>query len=117
VSPLALAAWCQVSAPIRYRFAFTGTLTSTWDMVVAGDTAHMAPATDAPSADATFACEIETFALLMCGRIGFDAALGDKRVMPTGDMAVVQAFKKWLWFQRVSSAKSPVSQRLVPDCL
>jgi hypothetical protein len=38
---------------------------------------------------------------LMCGRIGFDAALGDKRVIPTGDMAVVQEFKKWLWFQRV----------------
>ena len=77
-------------------------------MVVEGDTAHMAPATDATPANAMFACERETFALLMCGRIGFDAALGDKRVMPTGDMAVVQAFKKWLWFQMVSSAKSTI---------
>jgi hypothetical protein len=27
---------------------------------------------------------------LMCGRIGFDAALGDKRIIPTGDMAIAQ---------------------------
>ena len=91
----------RLPTPIRYRVAFTGALSSQWDMVVEGDTAHMAPATDATPANATFACERETFALLMCGRIRFDAALGDKRVMPTGDMAVVQAFKKWLWFQRV----------------
>jgi uncharacterized protein (TIGR03083 family) len=107
----------RLPTPIRYRFAFTGTRNSPWDMVVEGDTAHMAPATDATPANATFSCEIETFALLMCGRIGFDAALGDKRVIPTGDMAVVQAFKKWLWFQRVQSAKSMVSQRLGTDCL
>jgi uncharacterized protein (TIGR03083 family) len=85
----------KLPTPIRYRFAFTGTLNSTWDIVVEGDTAHMAPATDATPANATFSCERETFALLMCGRIGFDAALGDKRVIPTGDMAVVQEFKKW----------------------
>jgi len=27
--------------------------------------------------------------------MGFDAALGDKRMIPTGDMAVAQAFKQW----------------------
>jgi hypothetical protein len=37
--------------------------------------------------------------LMMCGRIGFNAALSDKRLIPTGDMAVVQAFTKW--FQEV----------------
>ena len=31
----------------------------------------------------------------MCGRIGFDAAMGDKRIIPTGEMAWVQAFPKW----------------------
>ena len=85
----------KLPAPIRYRFAFTGTLNSTWDMVVEGDTTHLAPATDATPANATFACERETFVLMMCGRIGFDAALGDKRIIPTGDMAWVQAFPKW----------------------
>jgi len=85
----------KLPTPIRYRFAFTGTRTSTWDIVVEGDTAHMAPATDATPANATFSCERETFALLMWGRIGFDAALGDKRIIPTGDMAIAQAFKKW----------------------
>jgi len=33
--------------------------------------------------------------LMMCGRIGFDAALGDKQLIPTGDVVAVQAFKKW----------------------
>jgi hypothetical protein len=32
---------------------------------------------------------------MVCGRIGFDAALGNKRLIPTGDRAAVQAFKQW----------------------
>ena len=85
----------RLSTPLRYRFAFTGALSRPWDIVVEGDTAHMGPAADATSANATFSCERETFVLMMCGRIGFDAALGDKRIIPTGDMAWVQAFPKW----------------------
>jgi uncharacterized protein (TIGR03083 family) len=85
----------RLPTPIRYRFAFTGTLTSTWDMVVEGDTAHMGPAADTTPAHATFRCHGDTFALMMCGRMGFDAALEDKRIIPTGDTAEVQAFKKW----------------------
>jgi uncharacterized protein (TIGR03083 family) len=85
----------RLPTPIRYRFAFTGTLNSTWDMVMEGDQAHMGPAADATPANATFRCDGETFALMMCGRMGFDAALGDKRIIPTGDMATVQAFKTW----------------------
>jgi len=81
--------------PVRYRFAFTGTLTSTWDVVVAGDTAHMAPAAEALPAQATFGCDGERFALMLCGRMGFDAAMGDRGRIPPGDTAWVQAFKKW----------------------
>jgi uncharacterized protein (TIGR03083 family) len=84
----------KLSTPVRYRFAFTGALNRQWDIVVEGDQAHIGPA-DATPANATFACEMETFALLICGRIGFDAALADKRLIPTGDPAVVQAFKQW----------------------
>jgi len=85
----------RLSTPIRYRFAFTGAPSGQWDIVVEGDKAHIVPATDATPAHATFGCDGETFALMICGRIGFDAAMGDKRLIPTGDMAVVQAFKKW----------------------
>jgi uncharacterized protein (TIGR03083 family) len=85
----------RLPTPIRYRFACTGTLTSTWDMVMEGDQAHMEPAADSTPANATFRCDGETFALMLCGRMGFDTALGDKRIIPTGDMAVVQAFKQW----------------------
>jgi hypothetical protein len=74
---------------------FPGALSRPWDIVVEGDQAHIGPAAEASPADATFACERETFALLICGRMGFDAALRDKRLIPTGDPAVVQAFKKW----------------------
>jgi uncharacterized protein (TIGR03083 family) len=86
----------RLPTPIRYRFAFTGTLNSTWDIVIEGDQAHMEPAVNATPANATFRCDGETFALMMCGRMGFDAALGDKRIIPTGDMAVAQEFKQWL---------------------
>ena len=85
----------RLSTPIQYRFALTGALRRQWDMVVDGDTAHIGPAADATPANATFSCEVETFALLMCGRIGFDAALGDQRIIPTGDTAAAQAFKQW----------------------
>jgi len=85
----------RLPTPLRYRFAFTGALSSQWDMVVEGDTAHMEAAAETTPADATFGCDGETFALLMCGRIGFDAAVGDKRVIPAGDTAWVQAFPKW----------------------
>jgi len=85
----------RLSPPIRYRFTFTGARSRPWDIVAEGDHAHIGPATAATSADVTFACERETFALVLCGRTGFDAALGDKRLIPTGDMAVAQAFKQW----------------------
>ena len=85
----------RLSTPVRYRFAFTGALNRQWDIVVEGDQAHMGPAADATPANVTFACEVETFVLMMCGRIGFDAALGNKRIIPTGDMTVAQEFKQW----------------------
>jgi uncharacterized protein (TIGR03083 family) len=85
----------KLSAPLRYRFTFADAPSTPWDIVVEGDQAHIGPAADVTSADATFACEVETFVLMMCGRMGFDAVLGDKRLIPTGDMAVAQAFKQW----------------------
>jgi len=85
----------RLSTPIRYRFVFTGALSGQWDVIVEGDQAHIGPAADATPANATFACEMETFALLLSGRIAFDAALGDKRLILTGDMAGAQEFKQW----------------------
>jgi hypothetical protein len=73
----------------------TGALSGQWDIVVEGDQAHIGPAADATPANVTFRCEGETFVLMMGGRMGYDAALGDKRLIPTGDMAVAQVFKQW----------------------
>jgi Mycothiol maleylpyruvate isomerase N-terminal domain len=85
----------RLPTPIRYRFAFTGTLNSQWDMVVAGDTAYLEPAAEATPANVTFGCEVETFTLLLCGRRGLEAAMGARQVISEGDMALVQAFKQW----------------------
>ena len=85
----------RLPTPIRYRFAFTGTLNSQWDMVAAGDTACLEPAAAATPANVTFCCEVETFTLLLCGRRGLEAAMGARQVIPEGDMALVQAFKQW----------------------
>jgi hypothetical protein len=84
----------RLSAPLRYRFTFADAPSRPWDIVVEGDQAHIGPATEA-SAAVTFACDRETVVLGLCGRMGFEAALGDKRLMPTGDMAVAQTFKQW----------------------
>ncbi len=85
----------RLSTPLRYRFVFPGARGRPWDIVVEGDQAQIGPAAEASPVDATFACERETFSLLICGRLGFDAALGDQRLIPTGDPAVVQTFTKW----------------------
>ncbi len=85
----------RLPTPIRYRFAFTGTLASQWDMVVAGDTASLEPAAAATPANVTFSCEVETFTLVLCGRRGFEAAMGARQVISQGDMALVQAFTQW----------------------
>ena len=85
----------RLSTPLRYRFVFPGAHGRPWDIVVEGHQAQIGPAAEASPVDATFACERETFSLLICGRLGFDAALGDQRLIPTGDPAVVQPFTKW----------------------
>ncbi len=53
------------------------------------------PAVEALPANAKFCCDGETFALMMCGRTGLDAAMAGGQIVPEGDMACVQTFKKW----------------------
>ena len=85
----------KLAEPLRYRFALTGALSGQWDIEVEGDRAHMAPSTTTIPANTTFGCDGETFALMMCGRLGLDAAIGDGRITPTGDLAGVETFKHW----------------------
>jgi uncharacterized protein (TIGR03083 family) len=84
----------RLSSPLRYQFTFADAPSTPWDIVVAGDHAHIGPATEA-SAAVTFTCTQETFALLICGRLGFDVALQARRLLTTGDPAVVQTFTQW----------------------
>lgn len=92
--------WCflpdaKLPTPVRYRFVLTVMRTSPWDIVVDGDTAHMTLAAEAVPAHVTLRCDGETFVLLLCGRIGLEAAMGDRRVIPAGDEAWMRAFPKW----------------------
>jgi uncharacterized protein (TIGR03083 family) len=85
----------RLSTPLRYRFVFQDASGRPWDIVVEGTQAQIGPAAEASTADATFTCERETFALLICRRMDFDAALRDQRLLATGDPAVAQTFKQW----------------------
>jgi uncharacterized protein (TIGR03083 family) len=85
----------RLSTPLRYRFTFSDAPSRPWDIVVEGDQAHIGPAAVADATAVTFTCKQEAFALLMCGRMGFDVALQDKRLLTTGDPAVVQTFTQW----------------------
>jgi len=84
----------RLATPLRYRFAFLGARMRPWDIVVEGHQAHIGPAVETAPAAVTFACECETFVLLLCGRMGCDAALRDKRLIATGEPAVVQTFQQ-----------------------
>jgi uncharacterized protein (TIGR03083 family) len=85
----------RLPTAVRYRCAFTDAHSSVWDIAVAGDTAHRAPAVASTPAQVTFGCEVETFALLMCGRTRLDRAMGARHLRAEGDPAWVQAFTQW----------------------
>ena len=80
--------------PLRYRFAMTGAVPGTHDIVVEGDTARMEPA-GALEASVTFRCDIETFLLLMYSRLTQETAIAGGRLAREGDPQVAAAFDQW----------------------
>ena len=84
----------RLPSPIRYRFHLTGPSASTSDIVVEGDTVRMEPA-GADPAHVTFRCDMETFVLIMFGRLTLPAALAQSHLVAEGEAERVDAFAQW----------------------
>jgi hypothetical protein len=84
----------QLAAPIRYRFEVIGSVPRWVDIVIEGDHAHIADATDT-SASVTFYCDMETYVLVMYGRLSLAAASGVDRLRIEGGQGSVAAFAQW----------------------
>lgn len=84
----------KLATPVRYRFAVTGTVPRTINIVVEGDTARVEEASDARPA-VTFRCEPEAYVLVRYCRLSLADALATGRVVAEGDQALAAAFSQW----------------------
>ena len=79
------------SRPIGYRFVVTGPLTTTTDIVLSPEGAHVVPIGQA-EVDVRFRCEAEPYILVMFGRRSLEAAIATGAVMVEGDHGLAIAF-------------------------
>ena len=84
----------KLPAPARYRFAVTAARPSRVDIVVEGERAHLEEPGDTP-ASVTFRCDLETYVLVMYGRLRPEAARTAGRLQIEGDRALAEAFGQW----------------------
>lgn len=84
----------KLSNPIHYRFEVTGTVPSTLDIVVEGDTARVEEAGPTP-AQVQFRCDPEAYVLVMYGRLSLADAITASRVHAAGDQHMATAFGQW----------------------
>jgi hypothetical protein len=84
----------RLAAPVRYRFAVTGVVPGTYDLLVQGDQAGMEPA-GMTAAHVTCHCQTETFVLLMMDRLSLEAAIERGDLTVEGDRRLVAAFETW----------------------
>jgi hypothetical protein len=84
----------KLASPLRYHFDVTGAVPTTIDLIVEGDTAHVAERSDRQP-DVTVRCDTETYVLMRYGRISLAAALATGRAAVAGDQAAAIAFGRW----------------------
>ena len=84
----------KLSTPVHYRFEVTGTVPSTLDIVVEGDTARVEEAGSTP-AQVHFRCDPEAYVLVMYGRLSLAEAITAGRVQVAGDQPMMTAFSQW----------------------
>jgi len=77
-----------------YRFVLSENMANSTDLVVADGTICLMAAGHS-SAHATFACDTETFLLLMWGRLAFDTAIAEGRLSITGNHSPAADFGRW----------------------
>ena len=84
----------HLTAPVRYRIEVTEPVPYHTDVVVTGDAIQQDAGGDGQP-DVTFRCDTETFVLLVYGRLPFDQAVDDGRLLVAGDQATARAFTQW----------------------
>jgi uncharacterized protein (TIGR03083 family) len=87
----------QLRAPFRYRFAVTGAVPSQHDIVLEGNTVRMEPA-GTTATDVRCQCDMETFVLLMYGRLTPQTAVANGRLVVKGPRAPMTTFGTWFKF-------------------
>jgi hypothetical protein len=85
----------QAPVPVRYRFALTGVVPSTHDIVVEKAKARMEPAGTAPP-HMTFRCETDIFVLMMYRRLTLESVLAAGQLVVEGEQGLASAFDRWL---------------------
>jgi uncharacterized protein (TIGR03083 family) len=80
--------------PVRYRFVIAGPGPDKPDLVIDGTTVRLEDAGSAPP-DVTFACDTETYILMVYGRLGLGAARDAGRLRIEGDGQLAAAFGRW----------------------
>jgi hypothetical protein len=81
--------------PVRYRFALTGAVPGTYDILVDNDTARIAPVGAAPP-HVTFRCATEIFVLMMYRRLTLEPVIAAGHLMVEGEPGLTAAFDRWL---------------------
>ena len=80
---------------VRYRFALTGAVPGTYDILVENDLARIAPVDEAPP-HVTFRCATDIFVLLIYRRLTLEPVIRDGHLTVEGDQALTAAFDRWL---------------------
>jgi uncharacterized protein (TIGR03083 family) len=78
----------------RYRFALTERVADARDLIVEGGTIRL-EAAGQTRAQVTFACDTETFLLLMWGRLALETVTADGQVSIVGDRRLAADFGRW----------------------
>jgi hypothetical protein len=84
----------QLHTPFRYRFTVTGEVPSQHDLVLTGHTVRMEPA-GATAAAMRCQCDLETFVLLMYGRLTPQSAVAHGRLVIEGTHHLMPTVGTW----------------------
>ena len=83
-----------LASTVRYRFEVAEPVPVNAQIAVEGDKARLEDSAG-ESADVTFRCDTETFALLMYGRLAAEPAVAEGRLVVEGDAELAAQFSHW----------------------
>jgi hypothetical protein len=78
----------RLRVPLRYGFAVTGAVPSQYTMIIEGDAVRL-EVHGTPEANVLCHCDVESFVLLMYGRLPLPSAIASGRLRVEGDQGLV----------------------------